>query len=63
MDEVDVQFYGDMAIVTGRVSASTRINDEVRNSAYRVSHVWVLEGEDWKRAGFHDGRIEPPNES
>lgn len=57
MDDMKIEFYGEMAIVTGRVAVSNKEKEETHNAEYRVTHVWINDHGDWKRAGFHDGKI------
>lgn len=57
MDETAVALYGNMAIVTARISAAGRMQDSIQNNEYRVTHVWIKESGMWKRAAFHDGNI------
>ncbi|TAI49156.1 nuclear transport factor 2 family protein [Flagellimonas allohymeniacidonis] len=58
MDEVALTFYGDAALVTARIKTEVRKNDSISTSQYRVTHLWVKENGQWKRAGFHDTRID-----
>ncbi len=58
MDNISITFYEGSAVVTGQVSTSG-VEGGIRfEKRFRVTHLWVLEGGRWKRAGFHDGRIE-----
>ena len=58
MDQSNIEIHGNTAIVTGKVEAVTKKNDSIKEEhAYRVTHLWVLEGDQWKRAGFHDTKI------
>lgn len=58
MTEREIKVYGDMAIVTGKIDITQKTSGKIQKNAYRVTNVWVnLEG-GWKRAGFHDGKIE-----
>ncbi len=57
MDEVEIVDLGETAIVTGRVRVSSRTEAGVQNNTYRVTHLWVKDAGRWKRAGFHDGKI------
>ena len=58
MDEIEVEMYDDMAIVTGKISFLSISGGMEKQNAYRVTNVWVLEDGRWKRAGFHDTRID-----
>jgi len=55
--ETEIEFYGGMAIVTGKVVVSNRKKELTQKSEYRITNVWVNESGSWKRAGFHDGKI------
>ncbi len=57
IDEMEIEFYGNMALVTGKVIVSTKKKEEIQNNEYRITNVWVNESGNWKRAGFHDGKI------
>lgn len=52
MDELEIQMYHNSAHVT-----KTLRNDTIIENQYRVTHLWVIENGEWKRAGFHDGKI------
>ena len=56
-DEVAIEKYNDAAFVTGRVTSTTRRGSETVTSQYRITHLWIYESGNWKRAGFHDGKI------
>ena len=58
MDEIDVKMYENMAILTGKISFLSISGGMEKQNAYRVTNVWVLEDGRWKRAGFHDTRID-----
>jgi len=57
MDQIEMVLYGSNAIVTGRIQTSSTLKGALRENKYRVTHVWVYENHRWKRAGFHDGKI------
>lgn len=58
LSEVDVQMHEDAAIITGKI-LTKGLNKEIAFQRFiRVSHFWVFEEGSWKRAGFHDTRIE-----
>ncbi len=57
MDEIAIVFHDQTAIVTGRVKVATKRNNAIFNNSYRVTHLWIKEKGDWKRAGFHDTKI------
>ena len=54
----EIKVYGNTAIVTGKIEVTQKASGEIQKNAYRVTHIWAnLEGS-WKRAGFHDGKME-----
>ena len=57
LEEMNIEFYKESAIVTGQIYTSGTRNGEQFENKIRVSNFWVKEGEVWKRAGFHDSRI------
>ena len=57
MDETEVEFYNNMAIVTGKISYSTVNQKERKENEIRITNIWIKEAGLWKRAGFHDSRI------
>ncbi|WP_431124582.1 nuclear transport factor 2 family protein [Flagellimonas flava] len=57
MDDLGFVHYRDFTIVTGRVLVTNRISQDTIENQYRVTHLWVNENGNWKRAGFHDGKI------
>ena len=58
MDEVEIELYGKAAIVSGRVRVENKRNEEIREQQYRVTHLWIKKSDGWKRAAFHDGKIQ-----
>ena len=58
MEETAIEFYGNIAIVTGKIIVTNKENEKVKKNQYRITNVWVNEFGNWKRAGFHDGKIE-----
>ena len=57
MKEVEIEIYDEMAIVTGRIITSNTKSGENQENEYRITNIWVKEERNWKRAGFHDGKI------
>ncbi|MEQ8426107.1 MAG: nuclear transport factor 2 family protein [Cyclobacteriaceae bacterium] len=57
MEETEIEFHNDMAIVTAKISFSTITPNEEKENEMRVTNVWVQEEGVWKRAAFHDTRI------
>ncbi len=58
MDQVGAEIFGATAIVTARVQVDRTQNGLREQSKFRITTLWVKESGTWKRAGFHDGRIE-----
>ena len=58
LTEMETEIYDDMAIVTGKISSLSIIEGKENASMIRVTNVWVKESNVWKRAGFHDTRID-----
>nr|WP_321237509.1 nuclear transport factor 2 family protein [uncultured Psychroserpens sp.] len=58
MNEIEIEFYNKIAIVTGKIFVSNKEKEDIKNSEYRITNIWVNENGKWKRAGFHDGKIE-----
>ncbi|MEM7104485.1 MAG: nuclear transport factor 2 family protein [Bacteroidota bacterium] len=57
MDEVRTEIYKDAAIVTAKISVDSDKEGNNSENKYRVTNFWVRENGQWKRAGFHDGKI------
>ena len=57
MQETQVQIFGKTALVNTKIHVSGTKKGEAFENEYRVTNVWVKEGSEWKRAGFHDGKI------
>lgn len=57
LDEMELNFSENIAIVTGKISVISKKMEEIQKNEYRITNVWVNEGGNWKRAGFHDSKI------
>lgn len=57
MAETEIERYNDSAILTAKISIESTRNNEVQTNEYRVTNIWVYQNGQWKRAGFHDGKI------
>ena len=55
--EVQISFLENTAIVNARVDVDQVQNGQHQQNAYRVTHMWKDEYGIWKRAAFHDGKI------
>ncbi|MEM9077792.1 MAG: nuclear transport factor 2 family protein [Bacteroidota bacterium] len=58
LDETKIEYHGNSAIVTGRVTVMTKDSLGTKQNQYRITNLWVYENGKWKRAGFHDGKIQ-----
>lgn len=58
MKQLKVEFHNNIAITTAKVITSITKNGELSKNEYRVTNIWVYENGAWKRAGFHDGKIQ-----
>ncbi|UII79090.1 nuclear transport factor 2 family protein [Flagellimonas sp. CMM7] len=58
MKQLKVEFHDNTAIATAKVITSITKNGELSKNEYRVTNIWVYENGAWKRAGFHDGKIQ-----
>ena len=57
MEDVELEIYGKSAIVTAKIGVANKVDGKIQKSQYRVTNIWVNESGAWKRAGFHDGKI------
>ncbi|MEM7549788.1 MAG: nuclear transport factor 2 family protein [Bacteroidota bacterium] len=57
MDEVEIEFYENTAILTAKVVTSVLKEGATIENSYRVTNIWVNENGNWMRAGFHDTKI------
>lgn len=58
MEELKITYHSNAAIVTGKVLVSQSREGQKEENAYRITQLWLVEEGEWKRAGFHDGKIE-----
>lgn len=58
LEEQEIVYHPACAILTGKVSVSQSRAGVKEDRSFRITNVWVQEDGLWKRAGFHDGRIE-----
>jgi ketosteroid isomerase-like protein len=63
MSHFNAQIYGDVAVATFYLVGTITNGDNVKNGTWRVSAVWVKEGNEWKEAHHHEsplmGKIHP----
>lgn len=57
MEELEITYHNNVAIVTGKILASSKRENDVTENEYRITNIWVFKSGHWKRAGFHDGKI------
>lgn len=58
LDQTKIEYHGPAAIVTGRVTVVVEDSKGTKENQYRITNLWVYEAGQWKRAGFHDGKIQ-----
>lgn len=58
LQEQETHLHGTSAVVTGKIVTTGTNQGEPFSNALRISNFWVLEDGTWKRAAFHDTRIE-----
>ncbi len=58
LDDREIAFHGNTAIVTGKIVMSGVEDSNTFSREIRVTNIWVNEKGQWKRAGFHDTRIQ-----
>ena len=63
MNHFNAQIYGDVAVATFYLVGTYTRGDETKNGTWRVTAVWVREGDEWKEAHHHEsplmGEIHP----
>lgn len=58
MTEEEIRLYGPVGALSAKIESTTLVKGDTVHSAYRITNVWVrIEGR-WKRAAFHDSKIE-----
>lgn len=55
-EDLNIQMFGDSAVVTGRNIASGVNNGEPFTVDIRFTHLWVKNSGHWQRAAFHDSK-------
>lgn len=58
LSEKEVNLYDQSAIVTGLIEMDGMLDTISFSRKIRVSNFWIKENGQWKRAGFHDTRVE-----
>ncbi|WP_343487466.1 nuclear transport factor 2 family protein [Allomuricauda sp. d1] len=58
LQDTKIEHHGTTAVITGKVFVSTKDSLGVKENQYRITNLWVYNSGVWKRAGFHDGKIE-----
>ncbi len=63
MSHFNAQLYGDVAVATFYLVGTHTWGGETKNGTWRVTAVWVREGDEWKEAHHHEsplmGEIHP----
>lgn len=57
MEEMEIEIHGKIALVTGKIVVTTKEKNETKTNEYRITNLWLKLDGNWKRAGFHDGKI------
>ena len=57
LDQEQIQVIGNTGILSGRIKVKSRLGPDTSTSAYRITNVWIRDDSIWKRAAFHDGKI------
>ncbi len=57
MSHFNVQIYGDVAVATFYLVGTRTKGDNVKSGTWRVSAVWVKEGDEWKEAHHHESPL------
>lgn len=58
MKDLNIEMHGNSAFVTGKFHLTGLENGEPFDKEVRISNFWLIDEGQWKRAGFHDTRIE-----
>lgn len=57
MDEYAVELFENTALVTARISSRGIENGTNFEKSFRITNLWIYDGRQWLRAGFHDSII------
>jgi len=57
VEDVKVEVYGDVSVVTGVVHSTGQRNGESFDSGIRFTNGWIKSGDAWRRAVFHDSPL------
>jgi len=57
MSNIEYQLYGNAAVLSAVVKNVGREDTLSFSKSFKVTHLWVYENDTWKRAAFHDGKI------
>ena len=55
--DLDVRVLGDVAVATFYMDGTMTVNDETTEGPWRVTEVWVKEGDRWLELHHHDGPL------
>jgi ketosteroid isomerase-like protein len=57
MSDFNAQIYGDVAVATFYLVGTHARGGETRRGTWRVTAVWVREGDEWKEAHHHESPL------
>lgn len=57
LEETRIEHHTNCAILTGKVTVKVKDSSGIKTNNYRITNLWVIEDGTWKRAGFHDTKI------
>jgi hypothetical protein len=57
IEDLEVELFGEAAVVTGVAISSGIRNGDSFDTRLRFSNVWIFGGGGWRRAAFHDSPI------
>ena len=57
MSHFNAQIYGDVAVATFYLVGTHTWGGETKNGTWRVTAVWVQEGDEWKEAHHHESPL------
>jgi ketosteroid isomerase-like protein len=57
MSHFNAQIYGDVAVATFYLVGTHAWSGEAKNGTWRVTAVWVRQGEEWKEAHHHESPL------
>jgi len=58
MSDMEYQFYGNSAVLSAVVKNVGQEDTLSFSKTFKVTHLWVYQDDTWKRAAFHDGKMD-----